>query len=85
MAISSTHDTTTDDYVDVDSSINSNSMGQPIGNDKLLSINDVANILGVCPVTASMVMKDTGHCIAIRRRVYILESSLLSFLHKMEA
>ena len=37
-----------------------NKHGKPIGNDKLLSISDIADILGVCPVTASMVMKDSG-------------------------
>lgn len=84
MANSAINNTTITDYVDGENAINPDGVGQPIGNDKLLSINDVANILCVCPVTASLIMKDTGHSITIRRRVYILESSLLSFFHKME-
>lgn len=84
MAIPIKHNTMISEGVDEENVINPDGIGQPIGNDRLLSINDVANILGVCPVTASLIMKDTGHSIAIRRRIYILESALLSFFHKME-
>ncbi|GEM_PF-5749280 len=58
--------------------------GRNIGNDRLLSIEDVASILHVCPVTASKIMKDTGRSITLRRRIYILESNFLNFLREIE-
>lgn len=60
-------------------------IGAPIGNDRLLGIEDVATILDVCPVTASCVMKESGRSIVLHRRVYILETNLLAYLHEQEA
>ena len=40
---------------------------------------------GLSPVTASKFMKESGHAIALHRRVYILESSLFTYLHELEA
>lgn len=56
-------------------------IGKPIGNDRLFTISDVANILNVSSVTASMIMKDSGYSITIGRRVYILESNFIHFLN----
>ncbi len=84
MAISSSNNTMNGAIFDDHNAINHNALGKPIGNDKLLSISNIAEILGVCPVTASMVMKDSGRSITIGRRVYILESNFLAFLHEKE-
>lgn len=84
MAISNINNTMNDVICDDCSTINPDTLGKPIGNDKLLSISNIAEILGVCPVTASMVMKDSGRSITLGRRVYILESNFLAFLHEKE-
>lgn len=55
-----------------------------IGDDRLLRIHDVQEILDVNEVTASRVMKESGRHIILHRKVYILESSLLAFLRKKE-
>lgn len=56
-------------------------LGRPLGNERLLSISDVSTMLGISPVTASRFMKETGLAINIGRRLFILDSNLLSYLH----
>lgn len=60
------------------------SPGQPLGNDRLLSISDVSKIMGFCPITASKLMKESGYALIIRRRVFILESNLIKYLTSRE-
>lgn len=55
-----------------------------IGSDRLLSIQNVSEITGFCPVIASRLMKESGREIVLHRRKYILESSLLAYLREME-
>lgn len=55
-----------------------------IGSDRLLTINDVSRITGLCAPVASELIKETGRAITIHRRVYILESSFLAFLKEQE-
>ena len=54
--------------------------GKPLGNDRLLSLDDVSQLLGCCPATASKVLRETGCAVRLHRRLYILESSLLRCL-----
>lgn len=55
-----------------------------IGSDRLLSIQNVSEITGFCPVVASRLMKESGREIVVHRRKYILESSLLAYLRELE-
>ena len=55
-----------------------------IGSDRLLSIQNVSEITGFCPVVASRLMKERGREIVVHRRKYILESSLLAYLRELE-
>ena len=55
-----------------------------VGSDRLLSIQNVSEITGFCPVIASRLMKESGREIVLHRRKYILESSLLAYLREME-
>lgn len=55
-----------------------------IGSDRLLTINDVSRITGLCAPVASELIKETGRAITIHRRIYILESSFLAFLKEQE-
>ena len=55
-----------------------------IGTDRLLGIRNVSKITGLCPVTASQLIKESGREIVLHRRKYILESSLLAYLKEVE-
>lgn len=55
-----------------------------LGWETLLGIPEVCQMTGLCPVTASKLMKETGKCLQLHRRLYVLESSFLNFLHEQE-
>lgn len=55
-----------------------------LGNDRILSVADVCNIMGFCSITAARFMKESGYCLTIHRRLFILESNLLKYLHDLE-
>ena len=56
-----------------------------LGDDRIMSISDVAETLGVCPVTASKIIKESGRGITLHRRIFILQSSFMAFLAEREA
>lgn len=58
--------------------------GKPLGNDRLLGISDVAEIFNICEPKASKLMKLSGHHVVYARKIYILESNLLSFVKELE-
>ena len=58
---------------------------EPLGNDRLMSIKSVSEVLGVCPVTASKIIKESGRGILLHRRLFILESSFMAYLREQEA
>lgn len=64
---------------------NSEPTGAPLHGDRVLSVADVSRIMGFCPSVASTFIKETGRGMTIHRRVFILESSLLSYLHEQES
>lgn len=51
---------------------------------KLLSIEDVSSMTGLCRVSASRVMSDSGGAITLRRRKYVLEDRFLAYLRSLE-
>ncbi|VWL93840.1 Uncharacterised protein [Collinsella intestinalis] len=55
-----------------------------LGKEALLGIPEICQMTGLCPVTASKLMKETGKCLQLHRRLYVLESSFLNFLHDLE-
>lgn len=59
--------------------------GTPLGNDRILSVADVCGVMGFCPETASKFMKETGYALTLHRRIFILESSLMKYLHDQES
>lgn len=48
--------------------------------DRLLTIEDVSELTGLCRPIASKLIDESGRGISIHRRKYILESGLLDFL-----
>lgn len=60
-------------------------VGKPLGEDRLLTVQDVAGVMEVNPVTASKIMSETGKAIYLHRRKYVLLSALIGYLHEREA
>lgn len=57
----------------------------PIGDDRLLGIQNVSDITGLCPTVASQLMDETGHAITLHSHKYVLQSSFMAFLREKEA
>lgn len=55
-----------------------------IGRERLLGVPEVCQLTGMCPVTASKAMKESGRCIRLHRRLYVLESSFFRWLKELE-
>lgn len=55
-------------------------MNKNISNDRLLSIDDVVQVTGLCRRIASVLMDETGKAIIIHRRKFIFASDLLGYL-----
>lgn len=58
-------------------------MGLPIGKDRIFSVYDVSLLMGCCYAVAIKIMKESGHCLRIHRRLYIFESDLGGYLRTM--
>lgn len=59
-------------------------VGMTLGRERLLGIEDVSDITGFGEVTASKLMKESGHSIRLHRRLYVLESSFFDYLRSKE-
>lgn len=56
-----------------------------LGRERLLGIPDICELTGLGEATASKLMKESGHCIRLHSRLYLLESSFFSWLKEQEA
>lgn len=56
-----------------------------VGRERLLGIPEVCKLTGLGEATASKLMKETGCCIKLHSRLYVIESSFFSYLHGLEA
>lgn len=56
-----------------------------LGCERLLGIPDICELTGLGEATVSKLMKESGHCIRLHRRLYLLESSFFSWLKEQEA
>ena len=54
------------------------------GKERLLGVADVCEMTGLSPVTAATLMKETGRCIRIHRRLFVLEASFFDYLRQVE-
>lgn len=57
---------------------------EPIEKQRLLSIKEVAAYLGVCYVTASKIMRESGKAMRIGNRIMIQERHLAQYLKGLE-
>lgn len=51
-----------------------------LGSDRILAVEDVCAIMGCCPVAAAKIMKESGRCLRVHRRLYVLESAFVKHL-----
>ena len=55
------------------------------GHNRLLSVDDVAEITGTCNTTAAKIIKETGRPIKLHRRLYVLDTALCEYLEALSA
>lgn len=55
-----------------------------IGREHLLGVPEICKITGLGEVTAAKLMKETGRCLKLHGRLYVIESSFFTYLHEME-
>lgn len=55
-----------------------------LSRERLLGVADVCAITGLGKVTASKLMKESGRCFQLHRRLYVLEASLFRYFHERE-
>ena len=55
-----------------------------IGRERLLGVAGICELTELGKVTASKLLKETRRCIRIHRRLFVLESSFLDWLHELE-
>lgn len=55
-----------------------------LSRERLLGVADVCAITGLSKVTASKLMKESGRCFQLHRRLYVLEGSLFRYFHERE-
>lgn len=60
------------------------SADRTIGNDRLLGVEEVSKLTGLGSVTATKLMRETGCCFQVHRRVYVLENSLYDYFRRLE-
>lgn len=56
-----------------------------IGRERLLSTSDICELTGLGEATAATLMKETGRCLKLHGRLYVIESSFFAYLHEKEA
>ena len=55
-----------------------------LGRERLLDIPEVCRLTGLGEATAAKLMKETGRCLKLHSRLYVIESSFFAYLHEME-
>ena len=53
--------------------------------DNLLDVQAVCNKTGFCKQVAARLMKETGRCVRIHGKLFVLESSFFDYIHHLEA
>lgn len=55
-----------------------------LGSERLLDVPEICKLTGLGEATASKLMKETGRCFKLHRRLYVIESSFFAYLHEVE-
>ncbi len=58
----------------------------PVANsDNLLDVQAICNKTGFCKQVAARLMKETGRCVRIHGKLFVLESSFIDYVRDLEA
>lgn len=57
---------------------------EPIGSDKLLTVQAIMDLFGCSRDTASRIMDESGCAIKLRSRKFVLESSFYNYIRSIE-
>ena len=57
----------------------------PLSAERLLGTQEICDITHLSKATSARLMKETGRCLRIHGRLYVLESSFIQYLHELEA
>lgn len=55
-----------------------------LGRERLLGIPDICQLTGLGEATASKLMKESGRCLKLHGRLYVIDTSFFAYLHSME-
>lgn len=55
-----------------------------LGHERLLGVPEIRELTGLGEVAAASLMKETGCCLKLHSRLYVIESSFFAYLHKLE-
>lgn len=55
-----------------------------LGRERLLDVPEIRKLTGLGEATASKLMKETGCCLKLHGRLYVIESSFFAYLHRLE-
>lgn len=55
-----------------------------LGRERLLGVPDICQLTGLGEVTASRLMKESGRCLKLHGRLYVIDTSFFAYLHSME-
>lgn len=55
-----------------------------LGRERLLGVPEIRELTGLGEVAAASLMKESGRCLRLHSRLYVIESSFFAYLHELE-
>lgn len=55
-----------------------------LGRERLLDVSDIRELTGLGEVAAASLMKESGRCLKLHSRLFVIESSFFEYLHELE-
>lgn len=54
------------------------------GRERLLGVTEIRELTGLGEVAAASLMKESGRCLKLHSRLFVIESSFFEYLHELE-
>ena len=55
-----------------------------LGHERLLGVTEIRELTGLGEVAAASLMKESGRCLKLHSRLFVIESSFFEYLHERE-
>ena len=55
-----------------------------LGCERLLGVTEIRELTGLGEVAAASLMKESGRCLKLHSRLFVIESSFFEYLHELE-